>query len=202
MPINKSISRRGFTLGAILLAPAVTLPFPALALTDAEASELIGRLVADLNKIINSGRSETAMYGDFERLFEKYADVGIIAQSSLGVAWRSASSAQKSSYVEAFRGYMARKYGHRFREFIGGDIVVNSARNVKSGVLVSCTVNLKGSAPFAVDFQVSDKSGANKMFNMYIEGISLLATERTEIAAMLDSRKGSIDVLIQDLKTL
>ena len=38
------------------------------------------------------------------------------------------------------------------------------------------------------------------MFNMYIEGISLLATERTEIAAMLDRRKGNLNKLIADLK--
>jgi len=202
MPSNSSISRRGFALGAMLLAPAVTLPFPALALDDKEASDLIGQLVSDLNKIINSGKAETAMFRDFENLFNKYADVPIIARSSLGAPWRSATSAQKSSYTSAFRGYMARKYGRRFNEFKGGNIVVNSSRQVKSGFLVSSTVHISSSAPFAVDWQVSDKSGANKMFNLYIEGISLLATERTEISAMLDKRGGDLDVLIRDLKSL
>jgi len=192
------LNRRTIVLA---MGSALVLPNVAFALNDKEASDLIARLVDDINKVINSGKSESSMYGDFERIFAKYGDVPIIAQSALGVAWRSASSGQKSAYVSAFRGYMARKYGKRFRDFIGGKIVVTGTRQVSSGFLVSSTVQLSGSSPFSVEWQVSDKSGADKMFNMFIEGISLLATERTEISAMLDKRNGSLDQLIADLKT-
>ena len=37
-------------------------------------------------------------------------------------------------------------------------------------------------------------------FDIIIEGISLLKTERTEIGAMLDKRRGNIDQLTQDLR--
>ena len=59
---------------------------------------------------------------------------------------------------------------------------------------------LKGQSPFEVTFQVSDRSGKDLFFNMYIEGVNLLLTERTEIGAMLDRRKGDIDALIADLQ--
>ena len=59
---------------------------------------------------------------------------------------------------------------------------------------------LSGQAPFEVIFRVSDKSGRNLFFDIVIEGISLLKTERTEIGAMLDKRRGDIDALIQDLR--
>ncbi|MCB1366287.1 MAG: ABC transporter substrate-binding protein [Rhodobacteraceae bacterium] len=194
---NRRLALAGLLAGSIALA----MPFPALALNDAEAKALIGKLVDDLNAIINSGRSEQAMFRDFEALFAKYGDVPIIARSSLGAAWRSASASQQSAYIAAFRTYMATKYGKRFREFIGGKIVVTGAKKVKSGYLVSSMAHLAGSAPFAVEWQVSDKSGQSKMFNIYIEGVSLLATERTEITAMLDQRKGNLDQLIRDLKS-
>ena len=35
---------------------------------------------------------------------------------------------------------------------------------------------------------------------MYIEGVNLLLTERTEIGAILDSNKGNIDAMITELK--
>jgi len=200
MPINARISRRRAVFVVTSLVATLALTGPSLALTNKEATQLIGRLVADLNQIINSGRSEKAMYRDFEGLFSKYADVPIIARSSLGVAWRRATPAQRNRYVAEFRGYMARKYGNRFRSFIGGKIVVTSTRKVTSGYLVSSVAHLSGQSPFSVDWQVSDKSGENKMFNMFIEGISLLATERTEVSAMLDKRNGNIDALIRDLK--
>lgn len=199
MQNDLKLSRRTLVLG--LAGAATFLPGLSFAMTTEEASSLIGNLVDDINAIINSGKSESTMYGDFERLFAKYGDVPTIARSSLGVAWRSASSSQQSAYVAAFRGYMARKYGKRFREFIGGKIEVTGTKSYQKAYLVNSMAYLKGSAPFAVDWQVSDQSGQNKMFNIFIEGISLLATERTEITAMLDNRKGDLNALISDLKS-
>ena len=37
-----------------------------------------------------------------------------------------------AAFTKAFRGYISRKYGKRFREFIGGKIEVRGARPVKS----------------------------------------------------------------------
>ena len=39
----------------------------------------------------------------------------------------------------------------------------------------------------------------NKFFNLYIEGINMLLSERAEIGAMLDARGGNLDALIRDL---
>ena len=172
----------------------------AFALTEAEARNLIGKAVADINKVINSGRSASAMYGSFEQIFSKYADVPTIARSALGPPARSASSAQMSAFTKAFSGYMARKYGKRFREFIGGTIEVTGARQVKSFQEVQAVAKLQGQSPFAVSFMVSDRSGSDKFFDLLIEGISLLKSERAEIGAMLDKRRGDIDALIGDLQ--
>jgi phospholipid transport system substrate-binding protein len=173
---------------------------PAAALTASEAGELISRAVADITRVINSGKSEAAMYADFERIFRQYADVPTIARSTLGPDARRASAAQLAAFSDAFAGYMARKYGKRFREFIGGQITVRSASAVKSFFEVQATADLRGEAPFAVTFLVSDRSGRDLFFDLLIEGISLLKTERTEIGAMLDSRRGDIDRLTWDLR--
>lgn len=185
-----------------LLAAAGTVPFAphALALTKGEAESLIGSLVGDIFRVINSGKAESAMLRDFERIFVKYADVAVIAQSSLGVARRSASASQMRAYTKAFQGYVSRKYGKRFREFIGAEIKVTKSQKTKRGYLVTSVVKLRGQAPFNVDFQVSDASGRDKMFDLIIEGISMLRLEREEIGSMLDRRGGDVNKLIADLK--
>jgi phospholipid transport system substrate-binding protein len=192
------MNRRHFL--AVSAAAALALPSAAHALSADQARELIDRAVADLNGVINSGRSEQSMYGDFQRIFERYSDVPTIARSALGPDARAASSQQLAAFTDAFAGYMARKYGARFREFIGGQIVVRGARPVQSFIEVQTTAELRGQAPFAVTFLVSDRSGQTKFFDLLIEGISLLRTERTEIGAMLDRRRRDIDLLIQDLR--
>ena len=196
------LTRRGF--GAGFAAGAVTLAMPraALALTVEDARALVGRTVDAVNGIINSGKSESAMFGEFEKMFARYADVPAIARSALGVAAKSASAAQMSAFTKAFQGYISRKYGRRFREFIGGRIEVTDARPLKSYFEVISVAYLPGEAPFDLRWHVSDKSGKDRFFNLIIEGVNMLATERAEIGALLDKRKGNLDQLIADMAGL
>ncbi|MFP4274861.1 MAG: phospholipid-binding protein MlaC [Paracoccaceae bacterium] len=194
-------TRRSFLSGIVAGVGLTLLPLPALALTEKRASVLVNSLVDEINTVIASGKSETAMYDDFERIFIRYADVPTIAMYALGVDGRRATEAQKSAFVEVFRGYIARKYGARFREFVGGRLEVEGVKPIKGYFQVRTTAFLRGEAPFFVDFLVSDRSGRDLFFNMYIEGVNMLLSEREEIGAMLDRRGGSIDRLIQDLRT-
>lgn len=195
-------TRRGFGIGLVGGAAALALPLPAMALNVDQAKDLVGRAIGEVNATINSGKSESAMFGDFERVFVRYADVPTIARSALGVAARSASAGQMSAFTKAYQGYIARKYGRRFREFIGGVIEVTDARPLKSYYEVISVAKLKGEAPFDLRWHVSDKSGKNLFFNIIIEGVNMLASERTEIGAMLDKRRGDIAALTADLKKI
>jgi phospholipid transport system substrate-binding protein len=195
------LTRRGALAmtGGTLLA---LTPLPALALTEARARALVQSLVGEINAVIASGKPEAAMYRDFERIFSRYADVPTVALYTLGVDGRSATAAQKRAYIEAFRGYIARKYGSRFREFIGGRLEVQGVTQIKNYYQVRTTAYLRGEDPFFVDFHVSDRSGQDRFFNMFIEGVNLLLTEREEIGAMLDRRGRNLDRLIADLRTM
>ncbi|MGH1463846.1 MAG: MlaC/ttg2D family ABC transporter substrate-binding protein [Cognatishimia sp.] len=191
------MKRRSFLAA---LAATSLVPMQALALTSSQAEVLVGKLVGDINDVIASGKSLSGMTKDFERIFKRYGDVRIIARSALGADARRMNGSQERAYINAFTGYISRKYGKRFNEFVGGRIQVNSARKVKSFYEVQSTAHLKGESPFELNFLVSDKSGKNLFFDMVIEGISLRLTEKSEIGAMLDKRRGNIDALITDLK--
>lgn len=193
------LTRRTLVLGAATLA-FVPLATPALALSEGVASSHVTKLVAAINKVIASGKSEASMIKSFEKVFVKYSDINYLASYALGVDGRRASAGQKRAFSKAFQGYIARKYGKQFRVFIGGKLVVKSSKTVKRHVEVKTVAHLKGQAPFDVTFFVSDKTGKTLFYNMYIEGINLLLTERTEIGAMLDKRKGNLDQMIKDLK--
>ncbi len=166
--MQSDFSRRSFVLTGVAAGAAAVLPLPALALSDAQAKTLVDALVADINKVIASGKSEKAMSADFERIFNRYADVPAIARYALGADARSASSAQLSRFTAEFTRYISVKYGKRFREFIGGQIEVQGAKAVKSYIQVKTLAKLRWQAPFDVTFLVSDKAGKPLFFNMYI----------------------------------
>ncbi len=195
--------RRHLLLGgaAALVAAVVLRPGAALALTEDQAKALIDKAVTDVNAAIASGKTGQALYTMFEDLYMRYADVPTIARSVLGTASRTASPAQMQAFTLAFRGYVSRKYGKRFREFSATRFEVVGARKVKTFIEVKSIAYMPGEAPFEVLWHVSDKSGKNLFFNMIIEGVNMLAAERTEIGAMIDARRGNLDQLIADLKT-
>jgi len=194
------LNRRLFIAGATTTALLPALP--AMALTENSASNLVERLVNDINAVIASGKGESAMFRDFERIFARYSDTSYIAAYAMGVDGRRASNTQKRAFSDAFQGYISRKYGRRFREFIGGRLEVEGVERVKNWYEVSTTAFLQGEAPFNVTFHVSDRSGQPLFFNMFIEGINLLLTERTEVGALIDRNSGDIDAMIDDLKRL
>jgi len=59
---------------------------------------------------------------------------------------------------------------------------------------------IKNQGNFEVIFLVSDRSGRPLFFNVFVEGLNLLLTERSEIGAILDRNKGDIGSLIRDLE--
>lgn len=177
-------------------------PRAARALTTSEATALVQQVATEITRIINSGRSEASMISDFERMMGRYGDMPTISQSVLGPVARSASPGQLREFADAFRFYMARKYGRRFREFIGGTVTVSGAQNSGRYIEVMSTVDQRGEAPYEVRFRVWDRSGRPLFIDMLIEGVSLVISERAEIGAILDRNGGSIDATIRTLRRM
>ncbi len=196
------LTRRGFIRTSAAATGAALLPVSAFALTETQAADLIKRVVADVLSIINSGKSEAAMLKDFEAIFRDYADVPTIARYCLGAPWRTATAAQQAAYMAAFQTYVSRKYGRQFRKFAGATVKIIKSRDAgRLGILVETSMTLQNQSPFSVEWNVSDRSGQDKFINLIVEGISMLATERTEVGSMLEAVQGNIDKLIVNLKS-
>ena len=195
-------SRRGVSLALAASLTVGVWPTGATAFDLSTARALVDKVVEEINVIIASGNSEAKMLASFESVFVRYADVPIIARSALGVAGKTASSTQLNGFTRAFQGYISRKYGRRFREFIGGRIEVTDAQPLKSYFEVVSTTVLKDWPPFDLRWHVSSKSGQDRFFNLVIEGVNLLSVERVEIGALLDKNTGNLDALIDNLKRI
>ncbi len=198
-PMN-SDRRRVLALLAGVAGGAFLGGRPAMALDAAQARALIDTALGEVYAVINSGQQPARMYRQFETIFTRYADVDIIARSALGPPARQISAGQFAAYRQAFQGYIGRKYGKRFREFVGSRIEVTGARPLKSFYAVTSVAYLNGRAPMEVEWHVSDKSGRDLFFNIIIEGVNMLASERAEIAAMLAARRGDVATLTKDLQ--
>lgn len=174
---------------------------PVFAFKKSDAEKLIKNLTNDVLGAVNEQKSEDIMFSRFEEIFSKYADVPLIARKALGPTWRGASKAQRSAYVSAFRGYMARYYGKRFEEFLGSEIIVSNSRKTSGGFLVGSNIILKDGSSYQAQWHVIDARGKYLMYNLFLEGVSVLSDVRVQISSMLDKRAGSIDRLIEHLNS-
>ena len=174
---------------------------PVFAFKKSDAEKLIKNLTNDVLGAVNEQKSEDIMFSRFEEIFSKYADVPLIARKALGPTWRGASKAQRSAYVSAFRGYMARYYGKRFEEFLGSEIIVSNSRKTSGGFLVGSNIILKDGSSYQAQWHVIDARGKYLMYNLFLEGVRVLSDVRVQIGSMLDKRAGSIDRLIEHLNS-
>jgi len=192
-------SRRNFLTAAGATTLAAAIPAPSFALTASQAEGLVNTAVGDINGVIASGASINSMVNSFKGIFDRYADTAYLAAYALGNDGRSATNAQKQAFGDAFGVYLANKYGRRFNEFAGGQIQVQGSRPVNSYIEVQTVAVLRNQSPFQVDFHVSDRVGRPVFFNLIVEGVNMLLSERAEIGALLDARGGNLDALIRDL---
>lgn len=167
-----------------------------------DAERLIRNISEKVNGVISSSSSQEEVITELEEIFKKYADTDIMSLTSLGPARRRASEVQLDNFKSAFQRYFLNKYARRFRELQDGEISILSSRSVRSIVEVKTRIRLIDWAPFEVVWLVSDRSGEIKIFNIIIDGINLLSSERTEIGVMLENRNGDIDLLSRDLRKL
>jgi phospholipid transport system substrate-binding protein len=194
------VTRRRAIGGLATAAAVIGLGGPAAAQAVAQAQGLVTTLAAEMTALVNSGRSADQLYGEFERILARYADMPAVAASVLGQPWRGLSNPQRQAFVAAFQRYLARKYGRQFNEYRNARIAVAGAQDAgRSGVLVRTAVLRPGQEDIAVDWQISDRSGSPRVVNLIIEGVSMLANERAEVRAMLDAQ-GSVEGLIAAMR--
>lgn len=198
---SNDLTRRSVLAGVAATLAATSMPAAAMSTGQAEA--LILKVTTEVQSVINSGKSESAMIRDFEGIFDRYANVRAIAGTVLGPPWRGASGAEQSAYVNAFKGYLARKYGKRFREFQNAKIKVTNSKDFgNKGIFVQSIVSTSVYAPFPVEWHVVDRGGKLEFFDLSIEGVKLISTERTEIRALLNQNGGSVGKLATALSKL
>jgi len=178
----------------------VLVAMPAHALSSDQAVALVRVTVEEVLATVNSGQAPAQMYPAFERIFSRRADIDAMARAALGPTARQLNAQDFAAFRQAMSGYVSRKYGKRFQEFLGAKIEIGAARQLKSFWTVDSTAYLRGQTPTKVEWHVSDRSGQPRFFNLIIEGVNMLASEREEIAAMLARRRGDVRGLIADLQ--
>lgn len=202
-----TVDRRAFIArSAIALAVgtgflAGVTPAPALALSSDAARQHVATTVDEVLALVQTAGSTESKAPRLRSIMEARASMPQIAQASAGIVWRQMDEDQRARFVDAFISYVSTIYARRFQEYEGQQIAVGQIRDAgNKGMLVQTTVKGSG-APILVEWLVSDRSGRVAINDIVIEGVSLVLTQREEIAQMLNARGNDVEKLISALQS-
>jgi phospholipid transport system substrate-binding protein len=188
---------RRFLMTALLLliVTASSAVSPNAVAADARVfmSEMWNRAVEILSKKL----PQTERLARFRELFEADFDGPGIARFVLGRYWRSASQQEQQEFLKLFDDYVVFVYGTRLANFNGESFKVRGSRTEESGVIVSTDVINPGEAPIKIDWRLVTVNGAFKINDIIIEGISMMVTQRSEFASVIQRHGGQVSGLLE-----
>ena len=145
----------------------------------------------DKQKAVKLAEDKVLPYVDFEQA----------TRLAVGRAWREATPEQKKRLVTEFRNMLVRTYSNAISTYQGQTLKVLPARGKQDPeeTVVRTQFIRAGGQPLPIDFTMHQKDGSWKVYDITVEGVSLVMTYRSEFDAIV-KQKG-IDGLIQALAT-
>lgn len=185
----------------IAIAVSMTATVPAHASNTAAASQYIERLGNQaLAAISEKGASKQQKQAKLERIFAENVDFKWVGRFVMGRYWRDASEAQKSRYLKEYQKFLILNYTSRFADYTGGNFKVSSTEDQGDDeykVSMEMSSGKANEEPVYVDYRVRKEGSNFRIFDVIVEGVSLIATQRSEFGSVLSTN--GIDYLINQL---
>lgn len=193
---------RKFACFAVTLLMVAGLHYSATAATSAEEAKAFTSKIGEkvLSVMNDDTQSNPQKLAQLEALFVDVVDVDWVGRFVLGRHWRSATEAQKTAYLPAYRDFLIKHYTSRFTEYSGETFTIEQAEMRREGEF-RVRMNIqrpRGQEPVIVDYMLREKDDEFKVFDIVVEGVSLINTQRSEFTSAVE-RQG-LDSLIDALQ--
>jgi phospholipid transport system substrate-binding protein len=188
-----------------IFACLMALTLPARAQQDLGPEELVRKVTQDVLDAIRSDKQLAA--GDRQKALKlaeekvlPHIDFEEAARLAVGRAWAQATPEQRKKLVEEFRKMLVRTYSNAISAYEGQTMKVLPVR-MKPGdteVTVHNQYIRAGGTPLPVDYQMHKTDQGWKIYDITVEGVSLVLTYRSEFDAVV--KQSGIDGLIKRLE--
>jgi phospholipid transport system substrate-binding protein len=192
---------------ALLVATAGLLPAPQ-AFAQKAPDELVKNVAEDVLAIVRQDRA--LREGDTSRMAQlieekivPHFDFERMTRLAVGRAWRQATPEQRQQLMDEFRKLLVRSYSAAYSTYNHIVVEVKPLRLQpgEEDVQVKTLIKLPGGAPpVGVDYSMVKASSDWKVYDVTVDGISLVTTYRSTFAEEVN--KGGIEGLIQSLVQL
>lgn len=188
-------------LFALLLGACFALSLHA---EELKPDQLVQKVTDDVLAAIKSDKQLAA--GDKQKALQlaeekvlPLIDFEAAARLAVGRSWRQASPEQQKEIVTQFRRMLVRTYSNAIQAYQGQTLKVLPSRGKQSDDDTTVRTQFKraGGQPLPIDFQMHKTAQGWKVYDIAVEGVSLVLTYRSEFDQIV--KQQGIDGLIKQL---
>jgi phospholipid transport system substrate-binding protein len=207
-PVQARLCRRPLLamaagLALLGLCPRVSPAASASADAQAVVSDLAERAWALLHR---SDLDQRARLDQLTALLESKTDVPLLSRLVLGRHWQELNEAQRAAYEEVFGAVVMRNLARRLDQYangVNGPLdqhfrILGEQPAGRDDVLVRTKVLTEKGDTIDVDWRLRPNDGRPVIIDMIVEGASLLVSQRSEFAAVIE--RSSLDGLLAELR--
>ncbi len=174
------------------------------ALLEDTASKMIDALNANRDRIKGKPQLTEEL---IEKILLPHIDFITASKYVLGPSWNNASKAQKIEFIKTFRTLLLRFYSSALSEYLNTHdeklnmslMTFQDPGNIDSSqVTVRSEVKPKTGKPVPITYQMLKTSRGWKVFDVSVEGVSVITTYKTSFASEIQQK--GLDGLIASLK--
>ncbi|MBS3963915.1 MAG: ABC transporter substrate-binding protein [Methylomonas sp.] len=165
------------------------------------------QIIENVSNRLKAQMKEPGFRDDFRKINQfvhtviyPHADFDLISSLVLGRLWRDASPAERESFKKEFQTLLIRTYSRAFVEFKDWSIrylPINPDEDPRK-VMVRTEILQPGLQPIAVSYRMLNQQGEWKVYDILIEGVSLVTNYRTSFRAEVE-KTGSLQEVINQL---
>ncbi len=166
--------------------------------------ELVKQITSDVMTAVKTDKQLAA--GDRQKALKlaeekilPHIDFEEATRLAVGRSWREASPGQRKKLVEEFRAMLVRTYSNALEGYQGQEMKVLPSR-AKPGddeATVRNQFSRAGGKPVPIDYQMRKTGSGWKIYDISVEGISLVLTYRSEFDQVV--KQEGIDGLLKRL---
>ena len=160
----------------------------------------IDRVVTTLDSPALKGEGKAAeRRSAVRKIANEIFDFGEIARRSLGRYWQPLSEAQRTEFVGLFSDLLERSYISKIELYGGEKIIYNGERVDGDLATVSTKIITKNATEIPVDYRLFRRGDRWLVYDVNIEGISLVSNYRTQFNKIIQT--SGYNTLVDRMKT-
>jgi len=189
-----------YTVVISVMAVLLMIPLQSWAATPKETVEAgVNKVIATLGDPAFKAKAKGEQIDTIGNIIDDIFDFNELSRRTLGREWRKMKPEQRKEFVQLFRELLQGVYADRLLAYSDQKILFDKETMLKKGrAEVQSYLQTSDGKKIPLFYRLTNKSGSWKVYDVIIEGVSMVKNYRTQFRKIL--AKDSPDKLLKILR--